>query len=43
VLFAYYQGVATQARIENKLEVLQDAIRGTYDVLGVEQTDSVAA
>jgi TetR/AcrR family transcriptional repressor of nem operon len=43
VLFAYYQGVATQARIENKLEVLQDAIRGTYDVLGVEQTESVAA
>jgi TetR/AcrR family transcriptional repressor of nem operon len=42
VLFAYYQGVATQARIENKLETLQDAIRGTYDVLGVEQPESAA-
>jgi TetR/AcrR family transcriptional repressor of nem operon len=43
VLFAYYQGLATNARIENKLEVLKDAVRGTYDVLGVEQSEPVAA
>ena len=43
VLFAYYQGLATQARIENRLEVLLDAIHGTYDVLGIEQPEIVAA
>jgi TetR/AcrR family transcriptional repressor of nem operon len=43
VLFAYYQGVVTQARIENKLEVLQDAIRGTYDLLGVKESEVAAA
>jgi TetR/AcrR family transcriptional repressor of nem operon len=43
VLFAYYQGLVTNARIENKLEILQDAIRGTYDLLGVKEPESVAA
>jgi hypothetical protein len=42
-LFAYYQGLATQARIENRLEVLQDALRGTWDLLGLKEPDSVAA
>ena len=36
-LFAYYQGLVTQARIENNLDVLRGAIRGTYDVLGVKE------
>ncbi len=36
VLFAYYQGLVTNARIENRLEVLKDAVRGTYDLLGIE-------
>jgi TetR/AcrR family transcriptional regulator, transcriptional repressor for nem operon len=36
-LFAYYQGLVTQARIENNLEILRGAIRGTYDVLGVKE------
>ncbi len=35
ILFAYYQGLATQARIQNNLEILKDAVRGTYDLLGV--------
>lgn len=43
VLFAYYQGVVTQARIENNLDVLKDAIRGTYDLLGLEEPETVAA
>ena len=43
VLFAYYQGLATQARIENKLEGLRDALAGTFDLLGVEQPDPVSA
>jgi len=41
VLFAYYQGLVTHARIENKLEVLGEAIRGTYDLLGVKALEAV--
>ncbi len=36
ILFAYYGGLQTQARIQNRLEVLKDAITGTYDLLGVK-------
>lgn len=43
VLFAYYQGLVTQARIENRLDVLLDALRGTYDVLGAKESGLVAA
>jgi TetR/AcrR family transcriptional repressor of nem operon len=42
-LFVYYQGLLTQARIENNLDSLRDALRGTYDILGVEQRESVSA
>jgi TetR/AcrR family transcriptional repressor of nem operon len=42
-LFAYYQGLQTQARIENSLSVLDDAMRGTYDVLGVKELEPVPA
>ena len=42
-LFAYYQGLQTQARIENNLCVLDDALRGTYDVLGVKELESAVA
>jgi len=37
ILFAYYQGLLTEARIQNRLEVLKDAIAGTYDLLGVKE------
>jgi len=43
VLFAYYQGLLTQARIENSLEILREAVRGMYDMLGVKQSEPVAA
>src|SRR6185437_9228617 len=43
ILFAYYQGLQTQARIQNKLEVLKDALPGTYELLGVKNVDAVAA
>ena len=43
VLFAYYQGMVTQARIENSLEVLRDSIRGTREILGIQQTEPVTA
>jgi TetR/AcrR family transcriptional repressor of nem operon len=42
-LFAYYQGLATTARIENNIEVLQDAVRGTWDQLGIKESTTVAA
>jgi TetR/AcrR family transcriptional regulator, transcriptional repressor for nem operon len=37
VLFAYYQGVLTQARIENSLDILRDALPGTFELLGVKE------
>jgi TetR/AcrR family transcriptional repressor of nem operon len=37
MLFAYYQGQLTQARINNDLGVLKDALRGTYELLGVKE------
>ena len=43
ILFAYYQGLATQARIENNLEVFLEAHQGTYDLLGVREAAVVAA
>lgn len=43
ILFAYYQGLQTQARIENNLEVLKDAITGTYELLGVKGARAAAA
>ncbi len=42
-LFVYYQGLLTQARIENNLDILRDAIRGTYDILGVREPQAVPA
>jgi TetR/AcrR family transcriptional regulator, transcriptional repressor for nem operon len=43
ILFAYYHGLQTQARIQNNLEVLKDAITGTYDLLGVKAVEPVPA
>ena len=36
-LFTYYEGQLTEARIRNDLEVLKDAVRGTYELLGVRE------
>lgn len=36
VLFAYYNGLITEARIYNSLEILQDAARGTFELLGMK-------
>jgi TetR/AcrR family transcriptional repressor of nem operon len=43
MLFAYYQGLLTQARIQNDLEILREAIRGTYELLGVKEPEAVPA
>lgn len=41
LLFTYYEGRLTEARIQNNLELLRDAIHGTYELLGIK--DPVAA
>jgi TetR/AcrR family transcriptional repressor of nem operon len=40
MLAAYYQGLATQARIANSVEVFKEAIRGTHQILGVAEAVS---
>jgi TetR/AcrR family transcriptional repressor of nem operon len=42
-LFAYYQGLLTQARIRNDLEILREALHGTFELLGVKDTESMPA
>ena len=37
-LFAYYEGLLTQARIQNDIDVLHEAVRGTFELLGVKET-----
>ena len=42
-LFVYYQGLLTQARIENNLEIVRGMIRGTFELLGVKEGQTVPA
>lgn len=42
-LFAYYQGLLTEARIRNDIEILRNAFQGTCEVLGVRKAAPVAA
>src|SRR5688572_10680652 len=37
LLFTFYQGMLTEARIRNDLEVFSDAARGTFQLLGISQ------
>ncbi|MGC9940328.1 MAG: TetR/AcrR family transcriptional regulator [Verrucomicrobiota bacterium] len=41
MIMAYYEGLLTQARIQNDLEVLRDSVLGVYAILGIK--DLVAA
>jgi TetR/AcrR family transcriptional repressor of nem operon len=43
VLFCYYQGLVTEARIRNNLEIMRAAIQGTDELLGVKQPELVTA
>jgi TetR/AcrR family transcriptional repressor of nem operon len=43
VLFCYYQGLVTEARIRNNLEILRGAIEGTYELLGVKSKEPATA
>jgi len=42
-VFAYYQGLLTQARIEDNVELLREAVRGMFDMLGVKQSEPAVA
>jgi TetR/AcrR family transcriptional repressor of nem operon len=42
ILFCYYQGLLTDARINNNLEILRGALQGTLDLLGVKQAEAAA-
>lgn len=43
VLFAYYQGLLTEARIRNNLEILREAVDGSYELLGLKKSETVPA
>ena len=43
MLSAYFEGVLTQARIQNSLEVLREIPAGVLAILGAKQTESVPA
>src|SRR5256714_12678035 len=36
LLFCYYQGLVTEARIRNDLSILREAVQGTYELLGIK-------
>jgi TetR/AcrR family transcriptional regulator, transcriptional repressor for nem operon len=42
-LFAYYQGLLTEARIRNNLDILKGALQGTYELLGVKKAEQIPA
>jgi TetR/AcrR family transcriptional repressor of nem operon len=43
MLFAYFQGLMTQARIENDLEILRASARGALELLGAKEPVAVPA
>jgi hypothetical protein len=43
MILAYYEGLLTQARIQNDVEVLRDNARGIFALLGVRDRKSAAA
>jgi TetR/AcrR family transcriptional repressor of nem operon len=43
ILFAYYQGVLAQARIQNDMKVLAEAKTGTLELLGATEVAEVPA
>ena len=42
-LFAYYQGLLTEARIYDDLEIIRGAVDGTYELLGAKKPAAMAA
>jgi len=43
MVFAYYEGLLTQARIQNDAEVLRETASGMFAMLGVKENKAVAA
>jgi TetR/AcrR family transcriptional repressor of nem operon len=43
VIRAYSEGLLTQARIQNDIEVLRELPKGVMSILGAEETEGVAA
>jgi TetR/AcrR family transcriptional repressor of nem operon len=43
MILAYYEGLLTQARIQDDTEVLKEGISGVYSILGVKETATTAA
>ncbi len=43
IIQAYFEGVLTQARIQNDVSVLRDAPRGIFTILGIKQLPALAA
>jgi TetR/AcrR family transcriptional regulator, transcriptional repressor for nem operon len=41
MILAYYEGLLTQARIQNDVEVLRDTVGGIFALLGVKETETV--
>jgi len=39
-ILAYYEGLLTQARIANDVEVLQETVGGIFDILGVKEIEA---
>jgi TetR/AcrR family transcriptional repressor of nem operon len=43
MILAYYEGLLTQARIQNDVEILRDSVGGIFAMLGVKEGEVVAA
>jgi TetR/AcrR family transcriptional regulator, transcriptional repressor for nem operon len=43
MIFAYYEGLLTQARIQNDVEVLRESASGMFAMLGVNEKKAMAA
>jgi TetR/AcrR family transcriptional repressor of nem operon len=42
MLFAYFEGILTQARIRNDVEILRESVHGFMDLLGAHQAKAAA-
>ena len=43
MILAYYEGVLTQARIQNRVDILKETVKGIFAILGVKELQAVAA
>ncbi|HUA38099.1 MAG TPA: TetR/AcrR family transcriptional regulator [Candidatus Sulfopaludibacter sp.] len=43
MILAYYEGLLTQARIQNDVEILRDTVGGIFAMLGVKETETAIA